>query len=52
VSKLRTFDDLKDTIRAEISIINEELLQRVHSNVLDKLLAYYRSHMPDVILKI
>lgn len=53
-SKPRTSDDLKDAIRAEILLINEELLQRVHSNFLDRLASCYKEygrHMPDVIFK-
>jgi len=53
-SKFCTLDDLKDPIRAEISIINEELLQRVYSNFLDRFASCYKEdgrHMPDVIIK-
>lgn len=54
-SKPRTLDDLRDTIRAEILRINEELLQRVRSNFLDPLASCCEEDgrdMPDVIFKI
>jgi len=52
--KPRTLDELKDATRIEIALINEYLLQRVHSNCLDLLASCYeqdKRHMLNVIFK-
>ena len=54
-SKPRTLDELKDAIKMEIALIDENLLQRVHSNLLDRLSSCYeqdgRHNMLDVLFK-
>lgn len=39
-SKPCTLDDFKDAIRAGIALFNEELLQRVHSNFLNRIMLH------------
>jgi len=54
-SKPRTLDELKDAIKTEIALIDENFLQRVHLNLLDRLSSCYEQdgrHMLDVLLKI
>ncbi|CAI6353807.1 unnamed protein product [Macrosiphum euphorbiae] len=53
-SKPRTLDELKDAIKTEIALIDENLLQRVHLNLLDQLSSCYEQdgrHMLDVLFK-
>jgi len=53
-SKPRTLDELKDAIKTEIALIDENLLQRVHLNLLDRLSSCYEQdgrHMLDVLFK-
>lgn len=53
-SKPRTLDELKDAIKTGIALIDENLLQRVHSNFLDRLSSCYEQdgrHMLDVLFK-
>ncbi|KAL4107251.1 hypothetical protein QTP88_017631 [Uroleucon formosanum] len=53
-SKPRTLDELKDAIKTEIALIDENLLQRVHLNLLDRLSSCYEQdgrHMLDIHAK-
>lgn len=53
-SKPHTLDELKGAIKTEIALIDENLLQRVHSNFLDRLSSCYEQdgrHMLDVLFK-
>lgn len=54
-SKPRILDELKDATKTEIALIDKGLLQRVHSNFLDRLVSCYEQdgrYMLDVLLKI